>query len=142
MFPLLAQFAPLSPTAQLAIVSVLSVALTITLIYTALRRKPPLDVDLTKLASTADQLTQTVGELKDTLEQYAGHSARISALEKECATLRSELDREISAQRAYTAKTSREIFERIERVEQSVAQNFQSVERALGRVEGMLSPRT
>ena len=102
------------------------------------KRSPSVDVDLVGLSTAITTLTQTVEELKAAKDHHNGHKERIAALETKCTELKSQLDREISTQRSYVAKTSKDIFDRIESVEKSVSKNFQEVERGLGRVEGSL----
>jgi hypothetical protein len=97
------------------------------------RRQPPVDVDLGKLTASIDLLTQL----------NKRNEERMTAIEQ-------KLERDIATQRAYTAKSSKDIFDRIEGVrleintrfdglQQTLAQNVQTMERAIGRVEGSSS---
>jgi hypothetical protein len=73
--------------------------------------------------------------------QLADFKASISDLDEEVARLREQREEDQKNQRAYTQRTTRELFDRIERVESSISENFRSLERALGRLEGELKAR-
>lgn len=137
----LAEFTPLSPTAQLAIVSLLGVAVALLTIRSLVRRTPPLDAHLTKFESAIATLTKAVDDLTEANRAAANHSTRIATLERECSALRTELDRKLTDQHVATDKSIREVYLRIESIELSNSKNFQSIERALGRIEGALQER-
>ncbi len=99
------------------------------------RRQPTVDVDLSKLTASIDLLTQL----------NKRNEERMTILEQ-------KLERDISTQRSYTAKSSKDIFDRIEgvraeintrfdRLQTSLTQNVQTIERAIGRIEGSPSSR-
>lgn len=140
----LASFTPLSPGAQLALYAVFTVVVggsTLWANIRAGRRKPTVDVDLVKLAASIEHLQKTVDTLATTAERHASHASEIAGLKRELDDLRKLREADAASHRGWGAKTTREIFDRIEAVEKSVAANFQSVERALGRIEGQLSAR-
>lgn len=148
----LAEFTPLSPTAQLAIVSLLGVAVALLTIRSLVRRTPPLDSHLTKFEAAIATLTKAVDDLTEAQRSASSHSTRIATLEKECSILRQELDKKLTDQREdfdkkLTAQheagdeSIHEVYLRIENIELSNSKNFQSIERALGRIEGALQER-
>ncbi len=102
------------------------------------RRQPSVDVDLKALETSISTLTTTVDALVKAKDDHTGHKERIIALEARAAELKAQLEREIATQRSYVAKTSKEIFQRIDDVQSTVANNFKEVERGLGKVEGSL----
>lgn len=102
------------------------------------KRTPSVDVDLVGLSAAITTLTTTVDELKADGKSHNGNKDRIAALEAKCAELKSQLESEIRTQRSYIAKTHKDISDQIEGVRSSFANNLQSVERGLGRVEGAL----
>lgn len=102
------------------------------------RRRPSVDVDLSGLQSAIKTLTASVDELKAARADHNGHKERIAALEEQCRKLDAEAATYASTQRSYLAKLTRDFFDRIEGVEKTMAQNFQTVERGVGRVEGAL----
>jgi predicted nucleic acid-binding Zn-ribbon protein len=138
MFPPLAEFAPLPPAAQWAIVSLLSVALTLVLIYNALRRKPPLDAELVKLQSAIESLQKSVDDLTETQKAHATHASEIAELQRKVTALEQHREEDARAQRTYTRESGQRIFVKIDELSASVAQNFQSVERAIGQLEGQV----
>lgn len=135
----LAEFSPLSPSAQIAVVSLLSVALICVSIWAMVRRQPPLDAQIARFEATIDTLRKAVDELTEAQRGAASHSARIAQLENECAELRSALDRRLTEQRRDTDESITKLYLRIESFEKAVAMNFQTVERSLGRIEGQLA---
>ncbi|HLP02128.1 MAG TPA: hypothetical protein VK163_08885 [Opitutaceae bacterium] len=139
MLPLVAEFTPLSPSAQLAVVSLLVVAATLLSIWNMVRRRPPLDAQIARFEATIDTLRKAVDELTEAQRAAASHSSRISQLESECAELRSALDRRLSDQRRDTDGSITKLYLRIESFEKAVTGNFQTVERSLGRIEGQLA---
>lgn len=134
-----AQIQPFAPSTQVAFISFLGIVLLLLGIWAHFRRRPPIDVDLAKLASAIEALQGTVAKLTERTDSQAHHATEIEALQKEITGLRIAREADVAAQRSYTQRTTREIFERIEGVERAVATNFQSVERALGRIEGQLT---
>jgi uncharacterized phage infection (PIP) family protein YhgE len=120
------------------IVTLVTVLDKIDAIWQRRKRTPSVDVDLGSLKTSIDALTATVDELKSAKDDHSGHKERIKALEDKCAALDAQLDREIATQRSYIAKTHKDISDQIEGVRTSFANNIQSVERGLGRVEGTL----
>lgn len=164
-----AEFAPLSPGAQWAGVSILGVVLTILLIWSLIRRKPPLDTELVKLQgsidglnksvgeltenqkaqdlhatgmvklqASIDGLNKSVGELTETQRAHASHGSEISKLQEDVRELRKNREEDLRAQREYTRQSGERVFKRIDEMESSVNKNFQSVERALGQLEGQI----
>jgi chromosome segregation ATPase len=136
MSPIVADFTPLSASAQVAIVSLLAVLLIVLNILALLRRKPPLDTELVKLNSAIDGLQKSVDSLNATAKEHADHDAEITALKEKVRTLESARETDLQAQRKYTRETTHEIFEKLDELKDSVNANFQSVERAMGQLEG------
>lgn len=139
MLPLVAEFTPLPPSAQLAFVSLLTVVVTLASLWSMLRRRPPLDAQIAKFEATIAGLTESVDKLTEAQEAAAGHSAEISALKDRVAALETQREADADAAREDLRRTTRELFDRIEGVEKAVATNFQAVERALGRLEGQIT---
>lgn len=135
----LAEFSPLSGSAQWAIVSILSVALICVSLWVLLRRQPPLDAHLAKFEATIAGLTDSVNKLTEAQEAAAGHAAEIRTLKERVATLEQLRDTDAKAQREDMSTNTRQLFDRIDGVEKAVAMNFQAVERALGRLEGRIA---
>ena len=100
------------------------------------RRQPSVDVDLVGLQAAIKTLTASVDELKAARADHNGHKERIGALEERCRTLQAKVDENAATHRSHLSKLTREIFERIETLQSSVASNFKEVERGLGKVEG------
>lgn len=142
MLPLLAEFTPLAPSTQIAIVSLLGVVVTLVSLWSMLRRRPPLDAHLAKFEAALEGLRASVDELTEAQKAAAEHSAEIRALKQRVATLEQLRDMDAKAQRDDMRTNTRELFQRIESVEQTVAKNFQLVERALGKVEGQLAGKS
>lgn len=141
MLPLLAEFTPLSNSAQMAVVSLLILVSLLLTIWSLTRRHPPLDAHLTKFEGSIATLTKAVDELTKAQRAAADHSTRIAQLERECSALRLELDEKITDQRDATDEGIQRVYLRIESLEQSVSRNFQTIERSLGRIEGELKAR-
>ncbi|HTJ78498.1 MAG TPA: hypothetical protein VL357_05840 [Rariglobus sp.] len=102
------------------------------------RRQPSVDVDLSGLRADIQTLNSSVAELKSAKEHHNGHRERIAALETKCAELKAQIERDAATQRSYIAKTHKDITDQIDAVKESMANNFQQMERGLGRVEGTL----
>lgn len=143
----LADFTPLSPQAQAAIFSVIAIVLAILAIRGYLRRSPPLDSELVKLNTAIASLQTSVEELSKTQKSHATHAIEIDALQEKVRRLESNREEDMRAQRTYTRETTREIFEKLERVatgfaekvdkvSASFASNVQKLEGALGRLDG------
>lgn len=135
---ILAEFVPLSPASQWAIVSLLSVALILISIWAILRRKPPLGEDLVKLNATISSLEKAVEKLTKTQETYTTHATEIATLKIKVADLETKREEDNKAQRTYTRETTREIFVAIEKLKDSFNANIQAVERTLGKLEGAM----
>lgn len=106
------------------------------------RRQPSVDVDLVGLQAAIKTLTATVDDLKKAQADHHGHKEKIAGLEEKCGRLEREATAFEASQRSYTAKLTREWFERIETLERTVSSNFKEVERGLGKVEGALEQLT
>lgn len=128
MLPLLAEFTPLSPSAQLAIFSLLTVVVTLVSLWSMLRRRPPLDAQIARFEAAIEGLNRSVADLAEAQRQASSHGFRIDAIERNCAACRIETNRAL-----------KDVYDRIESVESSMGENFQSVERALGRIEGQIA---
>jgi predicted nucleic acid-binding Zn-ribbon protein len=133
-----AQFAPLSPAAQLAVVSLLGVIATLVIIWSAIRRKPPVGEDLVQLRGSIDALNRSVETLTKAHERHASHASEIETLKKEVLQLQRQREDDQKSTRAYVAQSNQRIFERIDELADSMSKNSQSVERAIGRIEGKL----
>lgn len=133
---LVANFTPLSPAAQLAIVSLLVVAVALVTIWSHLRRKPPLDSELAKLHGAIESLQSSVKLLSDTAREHADHNSEIRALKEKVRGLEIARESDLAAQRKYTRETTHELFQKLDELKGSVSSNFQAVERALGQLEG------
>lgn len=136
---LLAEFSPLSPSAQLAIVSILSLLLIVLSIRAMIRRDPSLDTHLAKFEASIATLTKSVNELTESQKLAADHSTRIRALESEAVAIRAAHTQCSMAHRSDQTRVTREWFDRIEKVESGMAKNFQTIEGAIGRIEGQLT---
>jgi chromosome segregation ATPase len=150
---LVAQFSPLSPAAQTAIVSVLAIIVTLLVIRSYVRRDPPLDTELKTLSLAISGLQQTVSKLTSAQEKHATHETEIDELKTKVASLEAlrekdkeavdkKRDEDLSAQRKYTRETTKEIFDKLDHLQDSFSKNFQLVERTLGNVEGQLKGLT
>lgn len=106
------------------------------------RRKPTVDVDLAGLQTSIATLNKTVEKIEKAQAEHNGHGERIGALEKRTESLDKEATEAAAAGRRHLQKLTLEIFQRIEGVEKTVAENFKDVERGLGRVEGQLEQLT
>jgi hypothetical protein len=122
-----------------AIITTVTVLEKIDAIVQRRKRQPSVDVDLVGLQAAIKTLTSSVDELKAARADHVGHRERIVALEEKCRSLDAEANAAAASQRSHLAKLTRELYERIENVEKTVALNFKEVERGLGRVEGALS---
>jgi uncharacterized protein YydD (DUF2326 family) len=134
----LAEFAPLTPAAQMALVSLLGVIATLVIIWSAIRRKPPVGEDLVQLRGSIDALNRSVESLTKAHDRHASHAAEIETLKKEVLQLQRQREDDQRSTRAYVAQSNQRIFERIDELANSTAKNFQTVERAIGRIEGKL----
>lgn len=137
MLPL-AEFAPISADFQLNVWNVMLFLSSLATLWAAIRRKPTLDSHLSKFESAIDTLRRSVDELTEAQRASADHDARIRQLEIAAGDLRRSHDTCAHAHRADQQRVTREWFDRIEGVEKTVASNFQTMERALGRIEGEL----
>jgi cell division protein FtsL len=143
MLPLpFAQFTPLSPAAQLAIVSVLAVAVALVTLWAHLRRKPPLDSELLKLHTAIESLQKSVEGLDATAKKHADHNVEIAGLKEKVRLLEVAREADLAAQRKYTRETTHEIFEKLDELKTAVGNNFQRVERAIGQLEGKIDARS
>lgn len=138
----LANFTPVSASAQVTILSLLSVMLIVLNIVAHFRRKPPLDSELTKLNITIEGLKGSVDNLTKAHQQHVSHAEAIETLQREVAELRGHREKDLADQRKYTRESTERIFKRIDEVDSSVATNFQAVERALGQLEGRVAMLT
>ncbi|MBM3851594.1 MAG: hypothetical protein FJ399_00400 [Verrucomicrobia bacterium] len=138
----LADFTPLSAQAQIAIVSVLGLALLVLAIRNHVRRQPPLDSELVKITIAIEGLQSAVATLNESVREQAGHAAEILALQTKVRDLETKREEDLRAQRSYTRETTRELFEKLDDVKTSLSANFQSVENRLGRVDGALEQLT
>lgn len=136
MLPLLAQFTPIPPGTQLTMVSLLAAVLMVLNILQIVRRKPPLDTELAKIHGAVQSLQASVQKLDGTVGAHASHSSKIESLEKQVRDLELKRETDLAAQRKYTRETTHEIFEKIDGLRMSLNGNLQSVERAMGRIEG------
>jgi hypothetical protein len=137
MLPLTyAQFTPLSPGAQLAIVSLLVIVGALVALWSHLKRKPPLDSELIQLHTAIGALQKSVDGLNATAKEHADHNIEIAGLKEKVRILEQSREVDLAAQRKYTRETTHEIFEKLDELKSSVGQNFQAVERALGQLEG------
>jgi chromosome segregation ATPase len=134
----LADFAPLSPGAQWAIISLLGVALTLVLIWSALRRQPPLDSELVSLRGSIEALQKSVSSLEETFEKVATHATEIETLQEKVRSLEQHREDDQRSNRTYTRESGERIFKKLDELKDSVAANFQSVERAIGQLEGQV----
>lgn len=137
MLPLVvAEFTPLPPAAQWAIVSILGVVATLAIIWGTLRRKPPVGEDLVQLRSSIDALNKSVESLTKAHEKHATHATEIETLHEKVRDLERLREDDQKGNRTYTRESTERIFKRIDELSNSVASNFQRVERALGQLEG------
>jgi predicted nucleic acid-binding Zn-ribbon protein len=137
MLPLVfAEFTPLPPAAQWAIVSILGVIATLVIIWAAIRRQPPVGEDLVKLRSSIEALNSSVEALTKAHEKHITHGAEIENLQEQVRRLQHQREDDQRNARAYTANSNEKIFKRIEDLSDSMSKNFQNVERALGQLEG------
>lgn len=138
---IVAQFTPLTPAAQLTIVSILAVAVALVTLWAHLRRKPPLDTELVKLHAAIAGLEKSVIQLSETAREHSDHNAEIRALKDKVRILEVAREGDLAAQRKYTRETTHEIFEKLDELKSSVSSNFQKVERAIGQLEGKIEAR-
>jgi chromosome segregation ATPase len=138
MLPI-ADFTPLSPSAQVAVVSVLGVIAVVVGIWVAVRRRPPLDTELEKLNSAIAGLQKAVDALTKTAGEHAHHATEIQALKSKVTTLEEHREKDLHAQRTYTRESTQRIFDRLDELKDSFNSNFQAVERAMGQLEGKVS---
>ncbi len=153
-FPvLLAEFAPIDPGFQLNLWNVLVLVIAIASLLTALKRKPPLDSELTRLNLAIESLTKTVGRLEDAHQGHSQHAAQLEALHREVDFLKQRREEDGASQRRHLAETVRELTDTVgvlrtdftsslDRFRDSMANNTAKVERALGGVEGELKQLT
>ena len=142
MSPSLADFTPLSPQAQLAVISVLAVTLLVLAILSHVRRKPPLDSELVKLALAIEGLQKSVDVLTDAERIHATHAVEISSLQDKVRELEGHREEDQKSNRTYTRETTREIFLKLDELKDSVNSNFRTVERAIGQLEGKVANLT
>lgn len=144
MFPaaLVAEFTPLSPQAQLAVVSLLAVGLLILAIRGHLRRSPPLDSELMKLSLAIEGLQVSFAKLNVAMESHATHASEIAALQDKVRTLEEHRENDQKGNRTYTRESSERIFRKLDELKDSVSANFQSIENRLGRVDGSIEQLT
>ncbi|WP_043585310.1 hypothetical protein [Geminisphaera colitermitum] len=83
------------------------------------RRQPPVDVDLGRVTSSIAALTELVRKNEE----------RIARLEE-------KHEEAFAAQRSYSAKSNREIFDTIRALSDTVSNNFRQVENSLGNLKG------
>lgn len=133
---LLANITPVSTEWQSGLFSVLAGLALILAILAHFRRKPPLDTELVKLHSAIESLKVSVRTLNETATRHAEHAPEIASLKEKVRTLEAAREADLAAQRKYTRETSHEIFAKLDELKNSVSQNFQRVERALGQLEG------
>ena len=142
---LLADFAPLSPTFQSDIYSVVLIFAAVgglilgaIGIWVSMRRQPPLDAELVRFSSAIDVLKKSVDELAETAKEHADHESEITGLKEKVKLLESRREEDLQAQRKYTRETTHEIFEKIDGLVETFNNNTRTMERALGGVEGGL----
>ncbi len=161
---LLATFQPIPENAQWVIVSLLGIALTLLLIWSLVRRRPPLDSELVKLSLAIKGLQDSFAELNAAMKAHAAQAAEITALQKQVRSLEEHREKDLQAQRTYTRESTRELFakldaqgqltqekldaqgqltqHRLDRINDSLNANFISVENRLGRVDGAIEQLT
>lgn len=157
MLPL-AEFTPLSPSAQLAIVSLLATVLAVLNTLSFFKRKPPLDSELVRLNAAIGGLKEAVDKLGKAADDHASHATEIEQLKAQVQTLTKQREEDARSQRTYTRETSHEIFkklddiaksfadkvdqvgtrftDKVEKVSASFASNVQQMEGTLDRLEG------
>lgn len=138
MLPL-AEFAPISADFQLNVWNVMLFLSSLATLWAAIRRKPTLDSHLSKFESAIDTLRRSVDELTEAQRASADHDARIRQLEITAGDLRRSHDSCSLSHRADQQRVTREWFDRIEKVENGMSKNFQTMEGAIGRIEGQLA---
>ena len=147
---LFASFTPIDAGFQLNVMSVLGVVGVIAGLWAVFRRRPPVDVDLVRLHTSIQSLEKAVDALTIAHKRHEAHENKLAELDSKLRHLESLRESDAHTQRSYMAKTTREIFDRIEsesRVTQdkldtlthTVAENMQRVERGLGNVEGAMN---
>ncbi|MEK7766793.1 MAG: hypothetical protein AAB368_11190, partial [bacterium] len=129
-------FTPLSPQAQLAGISILGMTLLVLTILSHVRRKPPLDSELVKLALAIEGLQKSVDVLTDAERTHATHAVEISALQHQVQELEGYREDDQKSSRTYIRETTHEIFGKIDDLKDSLNANLRMVERAVGQVEG------
>lgn len=145
----LAEFTPLDPKFQVNVMSVLGIVGVIAGLWAMFRRRPPVDVDLVRLHTSIEALEKAVDALTVAHKRHEAHENKLSELDSKVRHLEQLRESDAHAHRSYMAKTTREIFERIEseaRITQdkldalmvSISTNLQKVERGLGNVEGAM----
>lgn len=134
----LAEFTPLSPQAQLAVVSLLGLALLVLAIRSHVRRQPPLDSELVKLSMAIDGLQTTLAELKAAVAAHASHGTEIEALQEKVRMLEQHREEDQKSNRTYTRESGERIFKKIDDLADTMNANFQSIENRLGRVDGAI----
>lgn len=134
-----ANIAPISPEWQLGLLSVLGILFLVLSILGHFKRKPPVDSQLVALNTTIEGLKDAVEKLTATQATHASHSSEIQKLQDEVKELRAHREADLRSQREYTRQSGERIFSRIDELDRSVNNNFQSVERAIGNLEGRLA---
>ncbi|WP_043588956.1 hypothetical protein [Geminisphaera colitermitum] len=105
---------PLTSEFQTGLISSLSIAALALSVWAYFRRRPPVDADLSRI------------------------EADLKALKEQHAALVEKQDREAAEQRKQTDDLINGVYKRIEAVQSSFNRNFQTMERALGRIEGAI----
>jgi hypothetical protein len=149
LFPL-AEFTPLDAKFQVNVMSVLGIVGVIAGIWAMFRRRPPVDVDLVRLHTSIESLEKAVDALTIAHKRHEAHENKLAELDAKVRHLEGLRETDAHAHRSYMAKTTRELFERIEsegRITQdkldaltaSLGENMQRMERGLGNVEGTMN---
>lgn len=138
---ILANLKPLSPEIQTSLFTIGGVLMGVVAVLIYFRRNPPLEAQLAAFRAAIATLQKSVDQLATSARAHATHAAEIADLQQEVNKLRSQRDADQQTQRSYIAKNTRELHERIGAVEASINRNFQTLERALGRIEGQITSR-
>lgn len=131
-----ASFAPISSDFQLNVWNVLTLVGALVALWAAVRRKPTVDVDLVQLKSSIDGLQKSVDALTANQKEHAANAVEIDQLKAEVRELKSHRENDGGTQRRHIAHLSREIFDKIDALDNKFSANLQSIERGLGRFDG------
>lgn len=159
--PFLAEFTPFDSAFQVNIYSLIALLAALGGLWALVRRKPPLDTQISKLETAIDSLQTSVDGLTAEQKNHSAHEAKIQELQTKVRLLENHRETDAHAQRGYIQKSTQEIFVRIEShvrttndqltaltakthaeildITATFAENVQRIERAVGQIEGAQS---